>query len=50
VAGTYNKATLLPERKEAFERWAAHVAGIVDQRPTNVTQLADRKARRGSRR
>ena len=50
VAGTYNKATLLPERKEAFERWAAHVAGIVDQRPTNVTRLADRKARRGSRR
>jgi integrase len=39
VAGTYNKAMLLPERKEAFERWALHVAGIVGQRPANVTQL-----------
>ena len=46
VARTYNKSQLLPERKEAFERWAAHVAGIVDQRPANVTQLADKRARR----
>jgi integrase len=45
VAGTYNKSTLLPERKAAFERWAAHVAGIVEQRPANVTQLAGKKAR-----
>jgi integrase len=44
VAGTYNKSQLLPERKEAFERWALHVAGIVEQRPANVTQL--KKARR----
>jgi integrase len=46
VAGTYNKSQLLPERKEAFERWAAHVIGIVDQRPANVTQLKS-KTRRG---
>jgi integrase len=39
VAGTYNKAMLLPERREAFERWALHVAGIVEQRPANVTRL-----------
>jgi integrase len=39
VAGTYNKSQLLPERKEAFERWALHVAGIVEQRSANVTQL-----------
>jgi integrase len=49
VAGTYNRSTLLPERIEAFERWALHLAGIVDQRPANVTQLAT-KARRGNRR
>ena len=45
VAGTYNKSQLLPERKEAFERWAVHVAGIVEQRPANVRQL--KKAHRG---
>ena len=39
VAGIYNKSTLLPERREAFERWALHVAGIVEQRPANVTPL-----------
>jgi integrase len=46
VAGIYNKAMLLLERWEAFERWALHVAGIVEQRPPNVTKLTDRKARR----
>jgi integrase len=46
VAGTYNKATLLPERKEALARWATHVAGIVEQRPANVTRLADKKKAR----
>jgi integrase len=39
VAGIYNKAKLLIERFEAFERWAIHVAGIVGQRPANVTHL-----------
>jgi integrase len=39
VAGTYNKSQLLAERKEALARWAAHVAGIVERRPANVTQL-----------
>jgi integrase len=47
VAGIYNRSALLPERKAAFERWALHVAGIVERRPANVTKLADRKARRG---
>jgi hypothetical protein len=39
VAGIYNRSTLLPERKETFERWALHVAGIVEQRPANITRL-----------
>jgi hypothetical protein len=29
VAGTYNRSELMDERKEALERWATHVAGIV---------------------
>jgi integrase len=47
VAGVYNLSILAPARKECFERWALHVAGIVEQRPVNVTRLADKKARRG---
>jgi integrase len=31
VAGIYNKSQLLPERTEAFERWANHLAGVVEQ-------------------
>jgi integrase len=46
VAGTYNWAEMLPERKAAFERWALHLAGIVDQRPADIAILADEKARR----
>jgi Site-specific recombinase XerD len=29
VAGIYNRSELMDERKEALERWATHVAGIV---------------------
>jgi integrase len=29
VAGTYNKAELMDERRAALERWAAHVSGLV---------------------
>jgi integrase len=50
VLATYNKSTLLPERTEAFARWALHVAGIVEARPANVTQLAHKRVRRGDRR
>jgi integrase len=32
VAGVYNRAALLPERKAALERWAAHVLGIASKR------------------
>jgi hypothetical protein len=47
VAGVYNRSTLLSERKEALERWALHVAGIVERRPANVTRLAGKRARHG---
>jgi hypothetical protein len=33
IAGVYNKSELLPERRAALERWAAHVAGLVAAKP-----------------
>jgi hypothetical protein len=30
VASTYNRSQLVPERKASFERWAAHIAGLVN--------------------
>ena len=32
IAGVYNKSELLPERRAALERWAAHVEGLVETR------------------
>jgi integrase len=43
VAGVYNRAALLPERKAALERWAAHVLGIAEARPNNVVPLSLRR-------
>jgi integrase len=40
VAGVYNKSELLPERRAALERWAAHVAGLVEGKQANVADLA----------
>jgi integrase len=39
IAGVYNRSEMLAERREALKRWAKHVAGIVEQRPANVTAL-----------
>lgn len=36
IAGTYNKAELLPERKAALQRWAAHILGLVEGRANVV--------------
>ena len=36
VAGTYNRSELMDERKEALERWATHVVGIVAPLPENA--------------
>ena len=40
VAGTYNRSELMPERRAALERWANHVAGLVEGRPANIVALA----------
>jgi integrase len=39
VAGIYNQAEMLAERKAALERWAVHVHGIVTGKPANVETL-----------
>jgi integrase len=39
VAGTYNRAAYLPERKAALERWAKHVAGLVIGKPASVVPI-----------
>jgi integrase len=46
VAGVYNKSELMPERTEALERWARHVAGLVALQPDNkVVNLARKRGR-----
>jgi len=42
VAGNYNKSTLMPERREALERWSLHVAGLVAD---NVTPIGKGRRR-----
>jgi integrase len=46
VAGIYNKSTLLPERKEAFERWSLHLTGIVGDKPDNILQMSRKRGRK----
>jgi integrase len=46
VAGTYNRSELMDERKEALERWARHVQGLVAPRPGNVVALPRKRGKR----
>jgi integrase len=39
VAGTYNRAAYASEKKMALERWAAHVEGLIEERPAKVVSL-----------
>jgi integrase len=39
VAGIYNKATYEPEKRTAFDRWAAHLLAIVEGDESNVAPL-----------
>jgi integrase len=43
VAGTYNRAAYAEEKKAALERWANHIAGLVEGRPANVTPIRQAK-------
>lgn len=46
VAGIYNKSELLDERREALQRWAAHVQGLVTPRPQIVVALPRKRGKR----
>ena len=48
IAGVYNKSELLPERRAALERWAAHVEGLVAGKPMKVGVYAARCKSDGS--
>src|SRR5262249_5172901 len=39
VAGVYNKAVYAAEKKEALERWARHVQGVVSGQPARVVPI-----------
>jgi integrase len=39
VAGIYNQAQMLPERRAALERWSVHVEALVTGRAANVVAL-----------
>jgi integrase len=39
VAGTYNKAKYLSEKRVSLQRWANHIEGVVAGRKANVTPL-----------
>jgi integrase len=43
VAGVYNRAAYLPEKKAGLERWAAHVEGLVSGQAATVTPLRGRR-------
>lgn len=39
IAGVYNRSELMPERRAALERWAAHVEGLVSGQAAKVVPL-----------
>jgi integrase len=43
VAGVYNRAAYADEKRAAFERWAAHLQGLVSDRPANITEVRNRQ-------
>jgi integrase len=49
VAGTYNKAIYLDERRDALERWGAHVTSIVSGKPPMAKVVRLRRIRAESR-
>ena len=43
VAGTYNRSAYAPAMREAFDRWALYVEGIVTDKPSNVLPMIARQ-------
>jgi integrase len=46
IAGVYNRSELLPERRDALERWAVQVQGIVSGKPANVLPMPRKRKSR----
>jgi hypothetical protein len=46
VAGTYNKALYLDERRRALERWGAHIMELLTGKPSKG-RVVDLRGRRG---
>ena len=44
IAGVYNRSELLHECREALERWARHLAGVVAPQP-NVVSLSRNRSK-----
>jgi len=40
IAGVYNRSELLPDRRNALERWAVQVQGLVSGEPDKVVSMA----------
>jgi hypothetical protein len=40
IAGVYNAAEYLPERRQALDMWGAHIAALVAGRDSNIIPLA----------
>lgn len=45
VRGVYDRHSYLDEKRDALDRWAAHLAGIVSPRPGNVVPMRGREGR-----
>ena len=39
VAGIYNKAAYLAERRQALELWGEHIVALVDERMSKIVAL-----------
>jgi hypothetical protein len=39
IAGVYNRSEMLPERRAALERWAAHIEGLVEGKTAKVVPI-----------
>jgi integrase len=39
VAGIYNRATYAAEKRQAVDIWAAHIEGLLAEKPTNVVPI-----------
>jgi integrase len=46
VAGIYNRSEMMLERRDALERWALHLAGVVAGKAANVVAYAPGRKRR----